>query len=340
MKDSPNLDLLRAIAVALVVASHVVLISGVDCAWYDLHTMGRIGVALFFVHTTLVLMASLERHRESAIQFFVRRFFRIYPLSIAAVVFIAMLQMVGGVPINAGQLVSNLLLVQNVTGYDSTPSPLWTLPYEIQMYLVLPAVFMISRTQRPVQWTLLLLAASVVAAEALGAKMDPPMGTGAKLVRFVPCFLPGLLAFVLPRRTASPWALFSVVSASIVVVPALVAAGFSELHSMWVICLCVGMTIPACREITSIPLARSAKLVATYSYGVYVTHDFAIGVLAGGGLLPGPWYVQWGAFLILLPGLAYIAYHGIEKRGIAVGNRVALSLSSKQTPPALLSQAR
>jgi hypothetical protein len=60
----------------------------------------------------------------------------------------------------------------------------------------------------------------------------------------------------------------------------------------------------------------------------------------GASLLPGPWYVQWGAFLILLPGLAYIAYHGIEKRGIAVGNRVALSLSSKQTPPALLSQAR
>jgi hypothetical protein len=34
--------------------------------------------------------------------------------------------------------------------------------------------------------------------------------------------------------------------------------------------------------------------------------------------------------LVLLPGLAYICYHGIEKRGIAFGSRLAAGLASVQ----------
>jgi hypothetical protein len=33
--------------------------------------------------------------------------------------------------------------------------------------------------------------------------------------------------------------------------------------------------------------------------------------------------------LILLPGLAYICYHGIEKRGIALGERLAAPCSQR-----------
>jgi hypothetical protein len=71
---SANLDGIRTIAVLLVVVSHLVLqlTNGGEPAFYSVRTMGRVGVAIFFVHTTLVLMASLARHGPAAIPFHVR----------------------------------------------------------------------------------------------------------------------------------------------------------------------------------------------------------------------------------------------------------------------------
>ena len=57
----PNLDFLRALAVLLVLTAHI--------AGYTIRTnpvsfaMGQLGVMLFFVHTSLVLMQSLERQQ-------------------------------------------------------------------------------------------------------------------------------------------------------------------------------------------------------------------------------------------------------------------------------------
>jgi peptidoglycan/LPS O-acetylase OafA/YrhL len=75
-------------------------------------------------------------------------------------------------------------------------------------------------------------------------------------------------------------------------------------------------------------LANASHLIAKYSYGIYITHVLALGAIDG--LVPGPAVVQWAAMLVLLPGLAYICYHGIEKRGIAFGSRLAAGLASVQ----------
>ena len=189
-----TLDAIRAIAVSLVVVSHLLLqlTEGVEPVAYSYRTMGRVGVAIFFVHTTLVLMASLERHGPAAIPFYVRRIFRIYPLSVAVVLFFALLQLAAKTPIDTGKLLSNLFLVQNLTGHASFPRPLWSLPYEVQMYLVLPALYQITRTRRPVMWAGLLCVGSVLMVLTL-----PATSLALKLMLYVPCFLPGVLAFVL-----------------------------------------------------------------------------------------------------------------------------------------------
>src|SRR4051794_28964153 len=83
-----NLDVLRAVAVLCVLADHVIIAASppgnTEWGW-----LGRAGVLIFFVHTALVLMGSLERlggTRSGWIsRFYVRRAWRIYPLAVSAI---------------------------------------------------------------------------------------------------------------------------------------------------------------------------------------------------------------------------------------------------------------
>ncbi len=111
--------------------------------------IGIFGVLLFFVHTSLVLMYSMQRSglRGLALvkNFYIRRFFRIYPLSVLTVLAAVALHLHAtgrglafGPRPGALELISNLLLIQNLTYSVSIVGPLWTLPLEVQMYVLLP----------------------------------------------------------------------------------------------------------------------------------------------------------------------------------------------------------
>jgi len=87
---SANLDFLRVTAVLLVLAQHVCKRMHVEqIGWVATSSLGLFGVLLFFVHTSLVLMYSMERSGLTGWllfkNFYVRRVFRIYPLSVVAV---------------------------------------------------------------------------------------------------------------------------------------------------------------------------------------------------------------------------------------------------------------
>jgi peptidoglycan/LPS O-acetylase OafA/YrhL len=60
---SANLDLLRSLAVVFVVVSHLPEAAGVPVSngTYHLQALGLLGVGIFFIHTTLVLMLSVDR---------------------------------------------------------------------------------------------------------------------------------------------------------------------------------------------------------------------------------------------------------------------------------------
>src|SRR5271165_4764326 len=154
--DSPNLDLLRTVAVLTVLADHLGATFGITQRHPFCWALGRWGVLLFFVHTSLVLMMSMGRLGLSGLKlhltFYIRRIFRIYPLSIAIVGIV----LAAGIPPTSwpddispqrdlGTIVSNFLLCQNLTRKPDLLGPLWSLPLEIQMYLILPVLFIFVR---------------------------------------------------------------------------------------------------------------------------------------------------------------------------------------------------
>jgi peptidoglycan/LPS O-acetylase OafA/YrhL len=65
-----------------------------------------------------------------------------------------------------------------------------------------------------------------------------------------------------------------------------------------------------------------ASVIATYSYGIYLTHVAAIWV-AFSRLGTTPPVVRWATFLALAAGLPFLAYHMIERPMIALGIRIS-----------------
>src|SRR5256885_6558167 len=154
-----NLDVLRAVAVLLVLADHVFAATAhASGTWNWNWAVGRLGVLLFFVHTSLVLMSSLERGGSApgwTKRFYIRRAFRIYPLAVFMIAFVVVLRLPSHVTWDGSDmarafpststLFSNLLLVQNLTGARDVLGVLWSLPLEIQMYVLLPLCFVVAK---------------------------------------------------------------------------------------------------------------------------------------------------------------------------------------------------
>src|SRR5579864_138681 len=161
---SANLDVLRAVAVLLVLAQHLMNRFHVGQKFgFVVPPIGSFGVLVFFVHTSLVLMYSMERSGLSgsrlAANFYVRRIFRIYPLSMLAVLSAVALRLDSSVPgiqglartasPGMGRILSNLFLVQNLVKPGSIINVLWSLPFELQMYLFLPLLFLWIGRKKP-----------------------------------------------------------------------------------------------------------------------------------------------------------------------------------------------
>jgi peptidoglycan/LPS O-acetylase OafA/YrhL len=342
---SANLDFLRAIAVLLVLTQHLCRRMHVEhLAWIPTTSLGLFGVLLFFVHTSLVLMYSMDRsglHGAPLFKdFYIRRIFRIYPLSILAVAAAVALHLNSDINGIAGlshgplpgklAILSQFLLVQNLVHVKSIVNVLWSLPFEVQMYLFLPFLFVWVKRRwaqhKPVFWPLLGLWA-VSLASAWSQPNFSILGR-ASLLLFVPCFLPGIIAFAgprVPRLRSYLWPIF---------ILGLVCAFslYPVLPMGWLLCLILGVLIPFFREIQSRSIRFISHRIATYSYGIYISHQFCIW-FALGVLMAQPLWLRLAVLsssLVLVP---ILLYHGVEKPMILAGIRLATRLRDKPTAP-------
>jgi len=342
-KLSANLDFLRALAVLLVLAQHILYRFHFGPR-FGIHIppIGTFGVLLFFVHTCLVLMYSMQRsHLEGAAlagNFYVRRLFRIYPLSMLAVLTAVALHLdaVQGIPglshaapVSMGRIFSNLLLVQNLMRPGSIINVLWSLPYEVQMYVFLPFLYLWIRGKpNAVRRLTILWVISVALAIARTqiAARGAPVGLMSRLslLEFVPNFLPGIVAFALvhtPRLNSYLWPPF--IALLVVAYSILPTSGMG-----WTLCLLLGIGIPFFGEIQMRWLRAISHRIATYSYGIYLSHQFCIWFVAD----PMNSFPLWSRILVLtamLITIPIVLYHAIEKPMIKVGADLAERWSAR-----------
>lgn len=326
-RESANLDLLRATAVMAVFVTHLLATFGLsETGFGPRWDLGRIGVLLFFVHTSLVLMQSLERlrleGRALVLSFAIRRIARIYPLSIAFVVLVTAFSIPttpwrpgGFVWFGWGDLLSNLALTQNLTFSPSVIGPMWSLPYELQMYAILPFVFMLLRSRPSFALALGLWGASVVA-----ALVQPDIAGRLDVARFGPCFMAGVIGYLGMKHYHArlPGWLWPVgLCASV----AVFVAGPRWVTS-WLFCLTVGLLIPHFREITSPWLRRVSAVVAKYSYGIYLSHTVAFWI-AFRVFSDQPMAIQVLACVVFSALMPVASYHLLEEPCVRVGKRLA-----------------
>jgi peptidoglycan/LPS O-acetylase OafA/YrhL len=101
-----------------------------------------------------------------------------------------------------------------------------------------------------------------------------------------------------------------------------------DFHKAWFFCLIVGLALPLFRQMTTEWVVVPSGLIARYSYGIYLTHPFAIVIglyLLRSYSLP----VRLVGELIPLVVLPVVAYHALEHPMVRIGSRLAAKAEAK-----------
>ena len=254
----------------------------------------------------------------------IRRLFRIYPLAIVAILIALVLHVPSKTwdipdPVTWRTILTNLLLVQNLVGKKQILAPLWSLPYEVQMYVALPLLHWIVR-RRTGLLNLLMLYGFFCAVGLAMLRYTEHLNMFA----YIPCFLCGVLCYRLCRqpRQRLPgivWLPFLLVATVAFVVP----IRFGEeprIWAGWIFCLCLALVIPSVRDVRVRWLQVAGQQVAQYSFGVYLFHQVSLWLaflyLPAGGL-----FLRLALFFLLTAVFAFVGYHLVELPFMQLGKR-------------------
>lgn len=303
---------------------HLLLAIGISPAW----PMGQFGVLLFFVHTSLVLMMSLERidlsGRPLFRTFYIRRCFRIFPLSMVCVGIVVLFHL----PVDSyrawfnpdlSTILANLLLCTNLFYKTNVIGVLWTLPLEVQMYVFLPVFYLVGKRYR-IRGIMTLWLVAMAA-----AIIQPHVASRLDIAMYVPCFLAGVASYfigfgVIPRR-------FPFIGWPIAIVAAASVLTYASVHGLdtagtWLMCLMIGLTAPLFADLKWAPLRICAAWIARYSYGIYLVHLY--GLWVGINLLNHQtWWIRCIVVLVVSFGLPVLFFHLLESPMIKLGGRLA-----------------
>ncbi len=340
-----NLDMLRAGAVVLLILRQFLITA--DNAREFANWSGAAGIAAFIVHTTVVLMGSLERDGAATRpgwvgRFYLRRVWRIYPLAwlvIAIVVIAHVPSTLHGTwsIVSPVQLAANLLLVQDLSLKEPVLPALGTLPFALQISLLVPLFFVLARRR---SWTPMIVSLAICCAiSALWTYGVQPMHVIAGMKR-LPLFQ--LLAGV-PMGVMAYHFLYSrervAIRAGLAPTLSLVllaAAGtFLYYDNGWlaraVFCASLAAPFVMFDDAPASALTTFANGVAKLAYAAYALHQlaihFAFEIFADQDAT-----VKLLIAIVSLVIASVLAHRYIEKPGIALGRKLlGLRHSSART---------
>ena len=289
-----NLEALRGICAVLVVLYHVEFASPLNHNVVVRH--GWLFVDFFFVLSGFVIALIHVRAPagwNAAKRFLTRRFFRLYPLHLASVLFVAALLAVrvGLHPASATTLgidtqfrwlfLANLAMVHawGFTDRSVLNVPSWSISTEWVAYLITAAIF--GLTARP-RWRVAGLAAIGLVALLILASAGGPVMDGPLLYRVPRClygFALGAAVFALTRcspvRGSGPALLVQLIAIAGIVTLLTVLEraprlelGFPPLAALLVIGAVADHDSPLFRLLTTAP----AQLLGRLSYSIYLVH--------------------------------------------------------------------
>ena len=303
-----------------------------------------------------------EASRADLITYYIRRFFRIYPPYIVALLFFALIFPWSRIPLNKltywGQFVTHLFFCHNVSELSvcAINSSYWTLAIEVQLYALFPLLFFYVRRNsyaRALVWLACIeLALRIVASLccelqgtftsvylranpfyycfswAVGAALADAYMSGKPLpfskVHWGIWAGIGLLTSQYPTHSFS-WPFF-----------ALATANYLSRH----------LSRESVEEKKTF-LARYIRRTGLYSYSIYLVHTPILLMLVPlveahvPGMDKNP-YLIFGVgavtWLLFFP-LGALMYHLVEKPGIDLGKRVMQSWKKRRaSQPALVNQ--
>lgn len=146
-----SLEALRGVAAWMVVYAHYAPFANIDI---PLLRFAYTGVDLFFVLSGFVFASYLLGRRLVPIEFAIRRAFRIYPAYLVALVLYLGLKVASGLPV---PYVAEHLLFAHLQSREMAffyNPAFWSLPAEVEFYLLLPLMARITRG-KPVRFAVL-----------------------------------------------------------------------------------------------------------------------------------------------------------------------------------------
>jgi peptidoglycan/LPS O-acetylase OafA/YrhL len=340
---SPPLDALRFFAFLAVFIHHFPVPTASTVA-VTVKNYGWGGVDLFFVISSYLLFRLLDGEYEkagtiSARNFYIRRLMRIYPLMVGFPILMLLVYGAQDWTAAVARLVGLALFADNflswVDGYNKAIpfSPhLWTLSFELQVYLLIPAAFMAWKRMGKRKF-LLLLGAVLVAAIALRSTFSI-VGAKHPVVWVTPFLRPDSVIMGLALAAAKPrwhwsWsALIAAIGLTLFISMRMPWAGpWYGAASYLVLAIAAAGTVDvALRSPFANMVTKDSWLVylGKISFGLYVYHLVAISVARRwlhaywGPLDPkeisADSLLLFGAALALTIAFAAVSYHLVERR--------------------------
>ena len=327
------LDQMRALAIASVMLSHF------HSDW--LPGGGAAGVGIFFsLSGFLIASILLEEDRFDpavAVRFIIRRFARIYPAYLAAVLatvaltyfyapekLTAILSAVPGI----------LTFTQEAHSLGYAFLVLWTLQVEMAFYLVVPIAMLILGRGRGLLAVLIVLTALSVAA-LFGLTTSSPVQIYAGDLAFGALVSLAWKHRWLDRLPGKSPILAGAALAGIVVVFLFSGAtGLEWMIQIMAASLCGCVLIVAFLRDPALPVAPLLPWIGRISYSIYLIHGIVLDFRIAPELIWERFYslghlrifADGMTFIVVVIGLSALSYRWIERPGMKAGKRLASAL--------------